>query len=58
MGYYEYRFLPDDERERMYQKWCRKNRQDPNADGSGDAFLAWIDTQVTPSESVPDDQPI
>jgi hypothetical protein len=45
MGYYEYRFLPDDERERMYQKWCQKNQLDPDADGSGDAFIASLDAK-------------
>ena len=43
MGYYDYRYLPDEERERLFQDWCRQNRRDPEADGSADDFLDSLD---------------
>lgn len=43
MGYYDYSQLPDAERERLYQAWCKQNKRDPKADGVADDFLDSLD---------------
>ena len=43
MGYYDYSQLPDAERERLYQAWCKHNTRDPRADGVADDFLDSLD---------------
>ena len=43
MGYYDYSQLPDAERERLYQAWCKQNKRDPNAEGTADDFLDSLD---------------
>jgi hypothetical protein len=45
MGYYEYRFLPDPEREQLFQAWCQRNSRDPEQDGSADDFIASLDSR-------------
>jgi hypothetical protein len=52
MGYYDYSQLPDAERERLYQAWCRQNKRNPKADGVADDFLDSLDQrfQDTPDE--------
>jgi hypothetical protein len=52
MGYYDYSQLPDEQRERLYQAWCKQNRRDPNADGTADDFLDSLDSRFTdPNEN-------
>ncbi|CAB4137292.1 hypothetical protein UFOVP327_14 [uncultured Caudovirales phage] len=43
MGYYDYSQLPDEQRERLYQAWCKQNKRDPEADGTADDFLDSLD---------------
>jgi hypothetical protein len=45
MGYYDYSQLPDAERERLYQAWCKQMGRDPEADGSADDFLDSLDSR-------------
>jgi hypothetical protein len=45
MGYYDYRNLPDSEREQLFQDWCKANQQDPLVDGVADDFLASLDNR-------------
>lgn len=34
-----YIWLPDDERERLYQAWCRRHRRDPDLAESAEDFV-------------------
>jgi hypothetical protein len=42
-GYNWYRWLPEHQREAMYQAWCRQHRRDPEQDGVADDFIASLD---------------
>ena len=51
MGYYDYSQLPDSERERLYQAWCRANKRDPKAEGTADDFLDSLDQRFGDSDA-------
>lgn len=45
--YSNYRLLPDDDRQAMYEQWCVWHACDPLEEASGEAFVASIPDQVT-----------
>jgi hypothetical protein len=53
MGYYDYSQLPDAERERLYQSWCRKNKRNPEAEGTADDFLDSLDQRFSGGDDEP-----
>lgn len=38
----QYQLLSDDQRQRMYLQWCQSRALDPDAEGSGYAFVESI----------------
>jgi antitoxin component of RelBE/YafQ-DinJ toxin-antitoxin module len=45
-GWNHYRFLPNDQREQLFQAWCHQHALDPEQDGVADRFIASLDTDT------------
>lgn len=51
-SYRQYLQIPEEDREKQFQKWCKQNKRDPvKDDGAGDEFIDsivdGIDTEET-----------